>query len=185
MSILYKYLLVLTFASCGQLIFGQNIIKWTSWSEIPAKIEKADKKFMVYIYYDNCKWCKYMDQNTLNKDQISRFVNQNFHPVKLNAVTTEKIVIMDKHYKSISLGKHEFNELAVELAGGDMKFPTIVFLTENFEKIQSIGEYMDVPNFEMILSYFAGNHHQKTLFRRFANGYCRESHFNTLVNDRN
>ena len=36
----------------------------------------------------------------------------------------------------------------------------------------------------MILSFYAGDHHKHTMWRRFANNYCRDSHFNSMVNDK-
>ncbi|MBK9254087.1 MAG: DUF255 domain-containing protein [Saprospiraceae bacterium] len=184
MSHFSRCIFVSMFLVTGFTSYSQNIIKWVSWSELGPKIEKADKKFMVYLYYDGCKWCRIMEQQTFTSDQIARFVNANYYPLKLNAIFSGKIVVADKTYKSVSLDKYEFSELAVELAGGEMNFPNVVFLDEKFNKIQSLPEYMEVPYFEMVLSYFAGNHHQKTLFKRFANSYCKDSHFNSLVNGR-
>jgi thioredoxin-related protein len=183
MSIFYRTALFLLFSlSFGTFLSGQNIIRWISWIDLPAKMDKSDRKFVVYLYYDGCKWCKFMEQSTLSDDHIARFVNNNFYALRLNALSTEKISIADKNYKNVTVGKYDFNELAVELTGGEMKFPNIVFLNEKFEKIQAIPEYIPVTEFEVILSYFAGNHHKNTLFKRFTKNYCKESHFNTLVN---
>lgn len=186
MSIFYKSVFILFVSlSFGTHISGQNIIKWLSWNDLASKVEKSERKFVVYLYYDGCRWCKVMEQNTLSDDHVARFINNNFHALRLNALSTDKITIADKNYKNVTVGKYDFHELAVELSGGEMKFPNIVFLNEKFEKIQSIPEYIAVPEFEIILSYFAGNHHKNTLFKRFTKNYCKESHFNTLVNGRN
>ena len=166
-------------------INGQNVIRWSNWNDLSAKIEKGDRKFVVYLYYDGCRWCKVMENNTLGDDHVARFINNNFYALRLNALSPDKIMVADKTYKQVTVGKYDFNELAVELTGGEMKFPNTVFLNENFEKIQSISEYIPTHEFEFILAYFAGNHHKNTMYKRFTKNYCKESHFNTLVNGKN
>jgi thioredoxin-related protein len=163
---------------------GQNKIKWASWDSAADKIEAGNKKFLVYFYYDGCRWCRFMEDNTFSVDYIARFVNQNFHPFRVNALSKETIVA-DKSYTSVRVGKYEFHELATELLVGNMSFPSVVFLDEQFKKLGSYDSYMDVQSFEMILSYYAGDHHKRTMWKRFANNYCRDSHFNSLVNDKN
>lgn len=163
---------------------SQNKIRWLGWDKADEKIDKADRKFMVYIYYDGCKWCRYMEDNTFSGDHIARFVNQNFYPYRINALSVEEIKIADKSYKSSRIGKYDFHELAVTLLDGVMSFPSVVFLDEKFKKITGFESYLDQHNFEMILSYYAGNHYKNTMWKRYANNYCRDNHFNSLVNDK-
>ena len=162
---------------------SQNKIKWTSWDVASEKIQKGNKKFLIYFYYDGCKWCRYMEETTLSSDHISKFINQNFYAFKVNALSSDKIVA-DKAYTSVRIGKYDFHELAAELLAGNMSFPSIAFLNEQFKKIGSYDSYVDEHNFEMILSFYAGDHHKHTMWRRFANNYCRDSHFNSMVNDK-
>lgn len=163
---------------------AQNKIRWLSWDKADEKIERSDRKFLVYIYYDGCKWCRYMEDNTFSADHLARFVNQNFYPYRINALQVEEIRVADKNYKSSKIGKFEFHELAVALMDGVMSFPSVVFLNEKFKKIAGFESYIDQQNFEMILSFYAGNHYKNTMWKRFANSYCRDSHFNSLVNDK-
>lgn len=162
---------------------AQNKIKWSSWQNAADKIQKADKKFLIYFYLDECKWCRYMEETTFAADHIARFINQNFYPYRVNAFSKD-LIIADKNYATVQMGKYEFHELAVELLGGDMSFPSIVFMNENFQKLANYESYLDTHNFEMILSYYAGEHYRKTVWRRYASNYCRDSHFNSLVSDK-
>jgi thioredoxin-related protein len=163
---------------------SQNKIKWTSLDLASEKLQNHNRKFLIYFYYDGCKWCRYMEETTLASDNISKFVNQKFYAFRVNALSPDKIEIADKTYTSVRIGKYDFNELAADLLSGNMAFPTIVFLDEQFKKLGSYDSYMDEHNFEMILSFYAGNHHKNTIWKRYANNYCRDSHFNSLVNDK-
>jgi thioredoxin-related protein len=165
-------------------VFSQNKIKWNSWDNLSEKIGKGERKFLVYFYYDGCKWCKVMEESTFSSDQIAKFVNQKFNAYRLNALSSGKILVADKSYTSVRIGKFDFSELAVDLLAGNMAFPSVVFLDEKFHKVGNSESYMDIQNFEMLLSYYAGDHYKNTLWKRYANNYCRDNHFNSLVNDK-
>lgn len=169
---------ILSFAS----VKGQNQVRWNQWETIDEKIQKGNRKFLVYLYFDGCKWCKYMEETTLRDDQTAKFINNNFHAFRINALEDGKIVVNGRAYTSLRIGKFDFNELAVEMLAGKMSFPAMVFLDENFNKIVAEEGYTDNDNFGMILSYYAGNHYKKTIWKRYADNYCRDSHFNSLVN---
>ena len=160
---------------------AQNKIKWASWDVVHEKVQKGDKKFMVYICYGGCKWCKQMEDSTFSDGQVARFVNANFIPLKLNASSKDKIVISDKTYVTRQQGNHEFSELAIKLLNGNMTFPSIVFMDEQFEKITSYNQFIDLDNFEMLLAYYAGDFYKKTLWKHFVCSYSRDKHFNTFV----
>jgi thioredoxin-related protein len=165
--------------------FSQNKIKWNSWETLSDKMDKGDRKFLVYFYYDGCKWCKVMEESTFSADQIARFVNQNFYPFRLNALSSGKILVADKTYTTVRVGKFDFHELAVDLLSGNMSFPSVVFMDEKFNKLAHFDSYLDINKFEMILSYYVGDHYKNTMWKRYANGYCRDNHFNSLVNGKN
>ena len=180
-----RFILFLFYFSFILPTFGQNKIKWSSSDQISDRVQKGNKKFIVYFYYEGCKWCKHLEDQTFDNDNVAKFINQNFDAFKINAQTENKITIGDRTYTSVRIGKFDFSELAAELLMGDMSFPAIVFMDEKFNKIQSHSGFLDQKSFEMLLSYFAGNHHKNTLFKRYVNSYCKESHFNSLVSDKN
>jgi thioredoxin-related protein len=163
---------------------AQNKIKWESWEFVNEKVSKGNKKFMVYFYYDKCRWCRVMEESTLRQDQTAKFINNNFYSYRLNALSSEKILLGSQTYTSVRIGNYDFNELAADMLAGNMSFPAVAFLDENFNKINVEEGYTNNDDFEMILSYYAGNHYKKTLFKRFANNYCRDSHFNSMVNNK-
>lgn len=177
--ILFSISLIIVFPA-----ISQNKIKWHQWENLSEKIQKADKKFLIYFYYDGCKWCRVMEESTFSAGHIAKFVNQNFHPFRLNALSSGKLLVADKTYTSVRIGKYDFHELAAELLSGNMSFPSVVFLDEKFHKLAHFDSYLEIQKFEMLLSYYTGDHHKNTLWKRYCNNYCRESNFNSLVNDK-
>ena len=181
----FFYLSLFSIIGCLGSLQGQHQIKWNSWENVNDRIDKGNKKFLVYFYFDGCKWCRFMEETTFKSDQTAKFINANYNSYHVNARSTEKIVIGDRSFSSsIQIGKYDFHEFAVELLMGNMSFPSVVFLDENFNKIKVQEGFATVDEFEMMLSYYAGNHYKKVLFKRFANNYCRDTHFNTLVKNK-
>ena len=91
---------------------AQNKIKWASWNSSNEFTQKGSKKYMIYICYGGCKWCKQMEDSTFSDGQVAKYINANFVPLKLNATSKDRIIIDDKIYTTKQQGGHEFNELA-------------------------------------------------------------------------
>lgn len=178
----FSFLIAIVFTVFA--INAQNKVRWQSWDVATEKMEKNDKKYFIYLYYDGCRWCKFMENQTFHSDHIAKFINQNYYAFKLNAESSDKIVLGNKSFTTVRIGKYDFNELAAELTGGHMSFPSIVILDENFKKIGIHDGYIDNEKFEMLLSYYTGNYHKTTIWHKFAGSYCKDHHFNTLVNDK-
>jgi len=152
---------------------AQTPIEWLSWEEAASRSQKANKKFLVDVYTDWCGWCRKMDANTFGQEEIAKYVNEHFYAIKLNAGSREDILWKGKTYRYISDGKRGYHQLAAEIMQGQLSYPTIVFMNENMEVIQPIPGYQDPERFELIISYFAGNHYQTTPWRKYQEEYQR------------
>lgn len=177
-------LVILLLINLGIDSVAQNRIKWTQNSVLANVKPGNDKYYLVYFYYNDCKWCKHLEATTFTDDFTARFINQKFYPVKINAVEDNKITFDGDDYTGVKVGKYEFNELAVHMLNGKMSFPAIVILDEKMQKIGVHQNYYNVDDFQMILAYYIGGYHKTTLFKYYSNNYCKDSHFYNLVSDR-
>lgn len=137
-------------------------MNWLSLDEAMALSQKEKKKILLSVYTDWCGWCKRMDTTTFENPHIARFLNDNFYPVKFDAEQHEELEYKGKVYKYVKNGKRGYHELAAELLKGRLSFPTVVFLDENQEVIQSIVGYKPPEEFEKIATYFAQDHYKDT-----------------------
>jgi len=164
--------LLLTFSyTSGE---AQNRIKWMTWEEALAANELEPRKMVVDIYTEWCGWCKKMDKATFQKDHIAKYVNNNYYPIKFDAETREDITYNGKVYKFVSNGKRGYHELALAITQGKLSYPTVTFIDENLNVIQPIGGFQDPQSFEMIMTYFAENHHKNTPWRAYTRNYSRK-----------
>lgn len=128
--------------------------------------EKMDnvegKLFVVDMYTDWCGWCKRMDKQTFGDPDVQKFLGEHFYVIKMNAEQKEPITFRGKTYEWVKAGRSGVNTLAQELMGGRLSYPTMVYLDENLEKIESKPGYKRQDQFlkdlEEILAKAKPNH---------------------------
>lgn len=110
-------------------------LKWLTWNEAVELNKIAPKKILVDVYTEWCGWCKRMDKDTYQNEAVVNYLNANYYCVKLDAEMHEDIKFNDHVFKFISDGRSGAHELASSLMDNNMSYPTIVYLTQNFERV--------------------------------------------------
>ncbi len=141
---------------------ADDAIRWMTLDELQVAMKKQPKKVYVDMYTNWCGWCKVMDKKTFSNKHVIAYLNEHFYAVKLNAEQQDSIRFMGKMYGFSP--QHRANEFAVELARGQMSYPTSIFIEENFQNPQPVPGYLDVIQMEMILKYFGQNLHRSEPF---------------------
>lgn len=114
---------------------GGDGIKWMSWDEAVALNKLKPKKIIVDVYTNWCGWCKVMDRETFTKPDIIQYVNDNYYAVKLNAEQKEDIIFDGKTFSFVASGNGGYHSFAATLLDNNMGYPTLVYLTERFERV--------------------------------------------------
>jgi thioredoxin-related protein len=121
-------------------------VKWYTWEQAVEANKTKKKKLFLDVYTDWCGWCKIMDKNTFENDSIAKFLNANFYPVKLNAEQRDSIIFGGKKFEFVNTeGGRGVHTFAYALLDGKMSYPTVVYLTENYERIMIAPGYKEVP----------------------------------------
>ncbi|MEO0341254.1 MAG: DUF255 domain-containing protein [Bacteroidota bacterium] len=139
-----------------------DTIKWLSWTEAVTMAEAEPRKIIMEVYTDWCIWCKRMEKQTFNNQSIVKYINDNYYPVRFNAEEKDEIEYEDKVYKFVKSGNNGYHELAAELLKGRLTFPTIVFMDEDLDVIQSLAGYKTPMQFMHIETYFGDDRHRNT-----------------------
>lgn len=146
-------------------------INWLSWQQATELAKKNKKKLLLDVYTDWCSWCKKMDEATFQKAGIAKYINANFYPVKFDAEYKGELQYQDKTYKFVKNQKGGYHELAATLLNGKLSFPSVVFLDEDMNIIQSIIGFKTPEEFEQIITYFAKDHHKETPWSSYQKSY--------------
>ncbi|MEE9437836.1 MAG: DUF255 domain-containing protein [Saprospiraceae bacterium] len=163
-------------------ITAQNKVRWISWEEALSANEKEPRKFVVDIYTKWCGWCKKMDKATFQKDYVASYINKNYYAIKFDAETDKKIFFKGEEYNLVTKGRKKYHELAVAITQGQLSYPTVVFLDEHLTVIQPINGFQDAKTFELIMTYFAGNHYKDIPWNSYTSTYNRNTTIHTVKN---
>ncbi len=139
---------------------GLAQVNWLTWEEVEQLSLKEPRKIFVDVYTRWCNWCKKMDDQTFQHPQVFSNLNDNFYCIRFNAEYAESINFRGQtwHYQD----KKGYHELAAAILNERMSYPSIVFLDENKNLIQSIPGFKTPQDFDIIVSYFASGHYLKT-----------------------
>ena len=142
-------------------------IKWLSWEEALDRYQVEEKKILIDVYTDWCKFCKHMDNTTFRQPEVARYINEHFYPVKFDAEQRKDLEYRNKAYKYVKNGNMGYHELAAELLRGRLSFPALVFLDEDLNIIQSFVGYKTAQQLEQIAIYFATDNYKNTPWMTF------------------
>ncbi len=146
-------------------------VKWYTWEEAMEANKKEPKKFFIDVYTDWCGWCKRMDQNTFAHPKVSRYLNENFYPIKFNAEQREDILYDGQTFKYVAnAGRRGVHTLAYALLDGQMGYPTVVYLDENAARIMISPGYKDVDMIMNELRFAAEEHFKTTSWEKYNSG---------------
>lgn len=117
-------------------------LKWTTFEDLAkAGKNKENKKYLVDVYTEWCGWCKVMDKKTFTDPKVQEYLRKNFHIVKFDAEQKQPVPFKNKDYEWRPGGRRGVNNLAVNLLGNRMSYPTIVYLDEDMNKITASPGY--------------------------------------------
>ncbi len=162
------------FAALSCTAIGQAQVNWVTWEEAVILIQDEPRKVVVDVYTDWCGWCKKMDKTTFRNEEVVSYLNDNFYAVKFNAEQKADIEIKEKVYKFVKSGRNGYHELAAEITFGKLSYPTVVFLDEKLDVIQPIAGFKDAAMFEMIMTYFGGDHHKTIPWKKYSTNYSNK-----------
>jgi thioredoxin-related protein len=146
-------------------------VKWYTIEEALELTKKEPRKIMIDVYTDWCGWCKVLDKNTFHNEIVAAYLNEKFYPVKLNAEQKSDIIFLGKTYKFVPEGTHGYNELAAAFLGGQMSYPSIVFLDETAQGLHIEKGYVEAKRFDMILKYLGGDIYKTTAWDVWSASY--------------
>ena len=130
-------------------------IQWTDFEGAIDKNAKDKKLIFIDIYTGWCGWCKKMDQTTFVEPEVVEYMNKHFYAVKMDAETKDAIAFREVLYEHKMFNGKGYNELAVNLLGGKMSFPTFVILSKREVKIATINGYKNKSDLMVILKKYA------------------------------
>ena len=146
-------------------------IDWITVEEAVELHKKEPKYWVIDLYTDWCGWCKRMDASTFQDPLIAAEIEKNFYAVKFNGEAKRDIVIEGQTFKFVESGRRGYHELAAELMGGKMSYPSFSFMSNEKKLIQTIPGYKTKEEFLPILKYLGEEAYLTTSWDNFMANY--------------
>jgi len=144
-------------------------LKWYTWEEAVILNETTPKKMIIDVFTDWCGWCKKMDKSTFMDPAVVEYLQANFYPVKFNAEQKAEIEFNGTTFKYMDSGDGRgVHTLAYSLLDGQMSYPTVVYLNENYERIMISPGYKEVPALMKELKFAAEEQYNKTTWEKYS-----------------
>jgi thioredoxin-related protein len=135
-------------------INAQETVKWLSFEKAIELNKTNQKQFLVSIYTDWCGWCKKMDTETYTNPIIAKYINDNYHAIKLNGEGKEPITFNNYTFKQKKQGNIVYHELSAAMLDGKLSYPTTIILNKEVQLLDRIPGYLTPRKMEMVLAYF-------------------------------
>jgi thioredoxin-related protein len=161
-SLLFILALAVVFSFSGK---DKEKINWISMQQLAELYAKEPRPIMVDIYTDWCGWCKEMDRTTYKNDKLSSYINQKYYAVKFNAESRDAITFNKQVFKYNP--KYKTNELALYLTGGNLAYPTTVFMDGIAGQPAPLPGYLKPRQMEGPAKFFGEKANERGTFVEF------------------
>lgn len=138
-----------------------NVIEWVEIEDAIKLNKMHPKKIMIYVYSDNCGWCKRMSNTTFSNPVIIDYLNQNFYAVKINSNIKRDITLGSHTYTYVPGNKEtnnpSYHEFVVSMLQGRLVYPSIAYIDEDLTFMGVERGYRQADDFKIWLHYLAEN----------------------------
>jgi thioredoxin-related protein len=152
-------------------INAQEKVNWVSFSKAVELNKKDPKPFLVDIYTDWCGWCKKMDRDTYANPVIAKYINTNYHAVKMDGEGKDPITYKEYTFKFKDQGRTGYHELSALLMNGKLSYPTTVIMSKEEKLLDRIPGYLDAKKMEMVLAYFTSKDRKTKKWGQFSKNF--------------
>ncbi|WP_029034206.1 thioredoxin family protein [Salinimicrobium terrae] len=156
-------------------------IRWMTMNDALEAQKKKPKKIFLDAYTTWCGPCKLLDKNTFSNEDVIKYINKHYYPVKFNAEGVEVVnyrehTFTNPEYDPLRKGRNSTHQFAraMKITG----YPSLVFFDEKGALIGPIPGYRNPHQLELFLKLFVDEDYKKInspeAFQTYSAGFENE-----------
>ena len=146
-------------------------ISWITFDEAIERCKTEPRKTIINICSKNNRGSEVMNKTTFTHPEIARYINEKFYAVKIEAETTDTLMVGEQVFVNEMKGPNYPHQLPIALLGGKMFYPTMVYLDEQSKMINKVNGYMTPQGIEPILHYIGENKYNDGKWEEFRQNF--------------
>lgn len=132
-------------------------INWIPYSEAMSLMKTSPKKMMIFVNSDFNTGSKIMLGSAFRNPVISKVINSDFYPVRINYNTLDTLRINESVFINEQLSPNYPHQLVIALLQPDIRLPSTIFLGEDLSIIFALRGYYPPKVLELYLEFFRLN----------------------------
>ncbi|TRX34181.1 DUF255 domain-containing protein [Flavobacterium sp. ZT3R18] len=149
-----KKIVAIVFFVFAAIPSGFAQLKTYSFEQIDSLQRYQNRKIIVFVHTDWCKYCQAMKNTTFKNKEVIKTLNDNFYFITLNAEEKRTITFNSRKFVFKTNGNTTgIHELAYELVtiNNQTTYPTICVLNAQNEIVFQESNYLPAKGFLMVL----------------------------------
>lgn len=144
-------LLILLFS-----IFNQSFaqLKMQTFEQIESLQNIQQRKIIVFIHTDWCKFCQAMKSKTFKNEEVIQQLNDTFYFVDFNAEEDRAISFNKQQFRFKPSGNNSgIHELTIQLGtiNNKVNYPVLCVLNERYEIVFQHSGFLSAKDFKLLL----------------------------------
>jgi thioredoxin-related protein len=153
-------------------------IKWKTFDKLKTENQKNKKLIVINIQSPWSVATRIMDTTTYGDAQLSKYINENLYPIKLDVATKDTIEFFGKKY--INSPNTPFSDLALYLMNNQIIIPSTVFVSPEGAILSHVPGYFTSSAIEPILHFFQEGAYKTQKWETYIKAYQEKSKNSTL-----
>ena len=130
------------------------VLKQYQFAALDNLMTKEQRPIAVFLHAEWCKYCKNMEQTTLQSEKVVQLLNKQYYFISFDGEQKEKVIFRDHPFHFQPTGRNTgTHELATALGtmGGELTYPVFVILNPEYEIVFQHNAFLEAQGLLTVL----------------------------------